>query len=151
MFADIHPDAVRVLDNEIDKETALHDIVETACRVYDITDCDSILAAVIDRESKLSTGIGLEIAVPHCLTDKVDQILLAPMLVRNGIDYNSVDGLLVKLLFLILSPKYDISAHINCLSIISHAVSDETTRKKLLSAQSARELYEMLVEIKLWK
>jgi mannitol/fructose-specific phosphotransferase system IIA component (Ntr-type) len=151
MFADIHPDTVRILDKPIDKETVLHEIVKTACTVHNISDCDGILSGVIDREAKLSTGIGLEIAVPHCLTDQVDHIILVPMLVRKGIDYNSVDGVPVKLLFLIISPKNNISAHINCLSTISHAISDETTRKKLLSAESSEELYKMLIAIKLWK
>ena len=151
MFAVIHPDSVRVLDVLMDKETALHEIVKTACSVYQLNDRDSILSGVIDRESKLSTGIGLEIVVPHCLTEQVNHIILVPMLTTQGIEYNSVDGLPVKLLFIIISPKNNISAHINCLSTIFHAVSNEATRKKLLTSKSTKQLYELLISIKHWK
>ena len=97
-----------VVNEPLDKEEALGRIIHKACSVFSISDCDTILSAIIDRESKLSTGIGLGIAVPHCRSDKVRNIIIAVMLLTPGIEYNSVDGQPVRLIFLIISPTQDV-------------------------------------------
>lgn len=143
MFTEIRPEAVTIVRTAMDKEAALKAVVGIACRVYELTDCDDVFSRVADREAKLSTGIGLEVAVPHCRTPEVDHIVITPMLVPAGVEYNSIDGKPVKLIILILSPEYDISGHIGALSAISRAVSDETARRKLLAAGSSDDLYRL--------
>ena len=147
MFAVLHPDAVIISSGKLDKETAITSVVELACRVYTIGDCSEILENVIDRESKLSTGIGLEVAVPHCWSTQVQHCVLAVMLVTDGVEYNSVDNQPVKLIFLIISPVKDITGHLTSLSAISQAASDETIRTRLLSATSVEELYRNVDEL----
>ena len=66
----------------------------------------------------------------------------AVILFTRGIEYNSVDGQPVKLMFLIVSPTEDVRGHIACLSAISHAVSDEEIRQKLINAEKPDELFE---------
>jgi fructose-specific phosphotransferase system IIA component len=150
MFQNLIKDAVIVTNERMEKEEALNKIIMTACRAFSISDCDSILSAIIDRESKLSTGIGLGIAVPHCRSDKVKQIAIAVVLLSEGIEYNSVDGQPVRLIFLIISPLHDVQGHIAALSTISHAVSDEEVRMRLLNSKNDEELYENLTEIRSW-
>ena len=150
MFDDLKREAVLVTDDPIEKEEALNLIIERACSTYSIAGRDAILSAIIDRESKLSTGIGLGIAVPHCRSDAVREIAMAVLLIRGGVEYNSVDGRPVKLIFLIISPTHDVQGHIACLSTISHAVSDEETRMKLLNSRTADELSANLAGIRSW-
>jgi mannitol/fructose-specific phosphotransferase system IIA component (Ntr-type) len=147
MFAVLHPDAVIVTNDELDKEKAITTIVNLACSVYTIDECSEILENVINRESKLSTGIGLEVAVPHCWSTQVKHCMMAVMLVPRGVEYNSVDNKPVKLIFLIISPVKDITGHLASLSAISHAVSDETIRTRLLEATSVEELYRSITEL----
>lgn len=151
MFKQLNPEAVIVVHETLDKEEALGRIIHQACGVFSISECDTILSAIIDRESKLSTGIGLGIAVPHCRSDKVRKIIIAVMLLSAGVEYNSVDGQPVKLIFLIISPTQDVQGHIACLSTISHAVSDEETRIRLLNSGTPEELYENLVRVQPWE
>jgi fructose-specific phosphotransferase system IIA component len=151
MFENLKKEAIIVTSDRLDKEEALNRIIQNACRAFFISDCDSILSAIIDRESKLSTGIGLGIAVPHCRSDKVMKIAIAVMLLREGIEYNSVDGQPVRLIFLIISPLHDVQGHIAALSTISHAVSDEDARMKLLNSKDEEELYKNLTQIRSWE
>ncbi len=151
MFEHLSKDAVIVADEQMDKEGALRAIIERTCEVFGIPDRDSILSSIIDRESRLSTGIGLGIAVPHCRSDMVQHIVMAVMLIPSGVDYNSVDGQPVKLIFLIISPTHDVQGHIACLSTISHAVSDEETRSALLNAPNSEVLYGILDGIGSWQ
>lgn len=151
MFEKLKREAVMVVHEPLEKEEALRKIIHQTCSVFSIPDCDSILTAIIDRESKLSTGIGLGIAVPHCRSDKVPQITIAVMLLTAGVEYNSVDGQPVKLIFLIISPTQDVQGHIACLSTISHAVSDEETRMLLLNSRTSEELRENLVRVRSWE
>ncbi len=150
MFESLKKEAVIIDTESQDKEEALNRIINRACEVFHITDCDSIISSIIDRESKLSTGIGLGIAVPHCRSDKVQKIIMAVMLHPSGIEYNSVDGQPVHLIFLIVSPIHDVQGHIAYLSAISHAVSDDETRMRLLGSQTPDELYENLAHTRTW-
>jgi mannitol/fructose-specific phosphotransferase system IIA component (Ntr-type) len=69
------------------------------------------------------------------------------MLIPKGIEYNSVDGRPVKLIFLIISPSEDIQRHLACLSAISYAVSDEEMRLAFIHSTSSEELYTKLLTI----
>ncbi len=150
MFENLKREAVMYVSEPLDKEEVLNRIITRACEVFRIPDCESILSAIIDRESKLSTGIGLGVAVPHCRSEKVQKIITSVMLTSEGIDYNSVDGQPVRLLFLIVSPIHDVQGHIAYLSTISHAVSDEDIRRGLMDSRSDDELYENLVNARTW-
>jgi fructose PTS system EIIBC or EIIC component len=151
MFDTLDKDAVLVVSEPVEKEEALRMIITRACSVFSLRNCDSILTAIIDRESKLSTGIGLGIAVPHCRSDQVGKIVIAVMLIPGGVEYNSVDGQPVKLIFLIISPTHDVQGHIAILSTISHAVSDEETRMMLLNSGTPEELRANLARVQSWE
>jgi len=142
---EIKRDAVVVNQNALEKDEALEYIIDLVCSVDGIDDCDEISKLIIDREARLSTGIGLEIAVPHCRVDSVHRIVVGAMLVPGGVDYNAVDGLPVKLIILLISPADDIRGHLACLSSISHAVSDESVRVNLLGSKTREELYENII------
>jgi len=139
-------EAVTIEPDIREKDEALERLIRLVCDVYHIDDCDTVYRLIIDREGRLSTGIGLEVAVPHCRIGNVKRIVAGAMLLPNGIDYNSVDGLPVKLIILLLSPESDIRGHLACLSSISHTVSDERLRGKLLSRKEESELFDIIRE-----
>ncbi len=139
--------AVGFGDGVYTKEEALTKVIQLACASSGLDECDHITSAIMQRENTLSTGIGLEVAVPHCRSDHIKSRLLAVLLVRHGIEYNSVDGLPVKLMFLIVSPGHDVQGHISCLSAISHAISDEATRRALIGSSTPDELFTRLQAI----
>jgi PTS system fructose-specific IIC component len=146
MYGKIEKNAVLVCPDCSNKEDALNRIIKLTCDVYKIKNCEEIVSMVIERETKLSTGIGLEIAVPHCRSSQVENVIISVILIPQGIQYNSIDGKPVKLIFLIISPQKDIQGHIMALSSVSHAISDEEIRLKLLNSKTSDELYETLVK-----
>jgi fructose PTS system EIIBC or EIIC component len=146
MYGKIEKDAVLICPDCLNKEEALNRIVKLACDAYKIKNLDEILSMVIERETKLSTGIGLEISVPHCRSNQVENVIISVILIPQGIQYNSIDGKPVKLIFLIISPQKDIQGHIMALSSVSHAISDEEIRQKLLNSKTNDELYDTLVK-----
>ena len=147
MICDLIKEAVAFSHKALTKEEALYQVIELICSAYNIDSHDDIIASIMERENKLSTGIGLEIAVPHCRIDMIESRMSAVLFVPSGIEYNSVDRLPVKLIFLIVSPTIDVQGHIACLSSIARAVSDENTRCKLIGAESQEELFMILSTI----
>ena len=138
------PSAVAVTDEKLTKEQALEMVTHLFCSAYGISSEDEILHRIIKREEKLSTGIGLGIAVPHCHIDSVESTSLCALLVTKSVDFNSVDGAPVKLIFLLISPVDDVQAHIACLSAISFAGTDDVVRKRMLNAKSNAKLYKLI-------
>ena len=149
MLCGVKKEAVDVCTYTLTKEAVLYRIIRLACTAFNLPFTDEITSSVMERENKLSTGIGLGIAVPHCRNDRVKSPVFAALLAPAGIDYDSVDGQPVKLVFLIVSPQEDIQVHLACLSAISHAVSDEKIRLKLINSSTPEELFEHLSRVEI--
>ena len=96
--------------------------------------------AVLDRERIMSTGVGKGIALPHAKTSAVNNITLAFATTAQPIDFDGVDNVPVRLLFLILSTENEKTAHIKLLSRISRLMNNDTLRKDLLNAESSAEV-----------
>ncbi len=106
-----------------------------------------ILEDVINREKKMSTGLGGGVAIPHARTEYVFKIVVLLALVPQGIDFESIDGKPVNFLVLILSPKNESGPHLKVLSNISKLLSDETVRSELLKSKNPEELYNNIKSI----
>ena len=144
MICGLKKEAVAFCYDALTKEEALLRVIALAHSAFRLRYPDDITASIMERENKLSTGIGLEIAVPHCRSDFVEERISAVLVIPSGIEYNSVDGLPVKLIFLVVSPTADIQGHIACLSSIARAVSDEETRRKLINARTPGEVFSII-------
>ena len=147
MLDGLKKECVAVETEPLTKEEAIQKLIYLACAAYEISSCSEITSSIMERENKLSTGIGLGIAIPHCRIDTVTSPVFAVLLAPSGIDYNSVDGFPVKLMFLIISPEDDIQGHLACLSAVSRAVSDEATRLKFINSSSPELLFENLSNV----
>lgn len=121
------------------KEEILKKAVELMNQNGNILDKDAYLKLVMKREEEGSTGIGEEIAIPHGKGDSISAPGLAAMVIQNGVDFESLDGKLVKLLFLIAAPNTEDNVHLEVLSRLSTLLMDEKFRKELLQAKSKEE------------
>ena len=126
------------------KKEIIREMVDLLCRSCQIENRDGVLKAVLDRESKMSTGIGCGLAVPHGKVDFMDQMCIAACSVKRGIDFEAIDKEPVYLLFLIVSPSNTTGPHIRALSAISRIMSDADIRKNLIGANSPEEFYRCL-------
>ncbi len=122
-----------------DKQDALHQITELMNKQGNVADLEKYRQAVLAREKESSTGVGEGIAIPHAKTSAVNKPGLAAMVVPNGVDFDSLDGAPVKLIFLIAAPEKAENTHVDMLSRLSEMLMDETFRANLLAAKTAEE------------
>lgn len=104
---------------------------------------------VLAREAEGTTGLGMNIAIPHGKSDAVKKPAVAFGIKRDGVDWQSMDGTKAKLIFLIAVPmKSAGDAHLKILQMLSRRLMDETFREALLEVQTKEEAYDLLATIK---
>ena len=140
MKGHLDPNAVVFLDDIADKDSALERLAAVTCEAYGIPDSRRVLDLIFDRESKLSTGIGLGIAVPHCRIEGLEGSVIGVMRMTRAIDYNAVDGSPVGLMVMIIAPEDDVSGYLSLLAALARAVSDEDVRNDLIGAETPDDL-----------
>lgn len=126
------------------KEEVLKKAVELMNNNGNIKNKDEYLKLVMKREEEGTTGIGEEIAIPHGKGDSISSPGLAAMVIPNGVDFSSLDGKPVKLLFLIAAPNTKDNVHLDVLSRLSTLLMDEKFRKELLHAKSKDEFLKII-------
>ena len=99
---------------------------------------------VFNREQEGTTGIGEEIAIPHGKGNCVSKPGVSAMVIPDGVNFNSLDGKDVKLLFLIAAPDTKDNVHLNVLSKLSSLLMNENFRNKLLNAKSKEEFLKII-------
>ncbi|OAS88313.1 PTS mannose transporter subunit IIABC [Metabacillus litoralis] len=113
-----------------------------------LTSREEFKQAIINRENESSTGIGMNIAIPHGKSDAVTKPRVVFGIKQDGVDWKSLDGTEAKLIFMIAVPKTGQGdAHLKILQMLSRKLMDDTFRDQLLAAQSEKEAFELLGEI----
>lgn len=105
-----------------------------------VRDADTLYKLLDERERLGSTGIGSGVAVPHCKVKGLGEVVLGVGLAEEAIDFESVDGLPVRLFFVVLSPPDRPAAHLQSLAAISRWVKVEEQLKALLACHDAAEI-----------
>ncbi|MCU0411105.1 MAG: PTS sugar transporter subunit IIA [Bacteroidetes bacterium] len=99
--------------------------------------------AILEREKIMSTGVGSGFAIPHGKTDAVSDIVAAFAVTAQPIDYQSLDDQPVRLVFLLVGRDNMVGPHIKLLSRISRLMNKEDFRKRLLEAESPKEILDI--------
>ena len=126
------------------KEATLDAAVELMAASGKLNDKDTYRAGVYAREEEGTTGIGEGIAIPHCKSRAVSKPGLAAMVIPAGVDFDSLDGEKVTLLFLIAAPDTEDNVHLDVLSKLSMLLMDETFTNQLKSAKSTKEFLKII-------
>ena len=121
------------------KSEALDMAIDLMVKSGKINDREAYKKQVYLREEESTTGIGEGIAIPHGKCDAVDKPGLAAMVIKNGVDFDSLDGEPVTLLFLIAAPNTEDNVHLDVLSKLSVLMMDEEFSKSLRQAKSVEE------------
>ena len=103
-------------------------------------DRESILASLKQREETMSTGIGFGIAIPHCSSDRIEEVVAAFGRSTNGIEFDALDNAPVKFVVLFIVPKNQFQTHLRTLASIAKFLNDRATRERLAEANSADEI-----------
>ncbi len=126
------------------KQEALDKMVDLMAKSGKINDVETYRKGVYAREEESTTGIGEGIAIPHCKSDAVDRPGLAAMVLPDGVDFDSLDGEKVDLIFLIAAPNTKENVHLDVLSKLSVLLMDEEFTKNLRSAKTVEEFLSII-------
>lgn len=126
------------------KSEALDMAVELMAKSGKIDDIESYRAKVYAREEESTTGVGEGIAIPHGKCSAVNAPGLAAMVIKDGVDFESLDDEPVKILFLIAAPDTKDNVHLDVLSKLSVLLMDENFVAKLMKAGSPEEFLEII-------
>ena len=126
------------------KNEALDQIVALMAKSGKINDEEGYRKQVYAREEESTTGIGEGIAIPHGKCDAVDRPGLAAMVVKDGVEFDSLDGEPVTLMFLIAAPNTEDNVHLDVLSKLSMMLMDEEFTSNLRNAKSAEEFLSII-------
>lgn len=94
-----------------------------------------------------TTAIGMNVAIPHAKSDVVKQPIVAVMKNNHGVKWESLDGSLPQLIFLIAVPNNSQDTHLKILQRLSKALMNDETRQSLINANSTKEIYNLLMKI----
>ena len=128
------------------KNEALDQMVELMAKSGKINDLEAYRQEVYRREEEGTTGVGEGIAIPHGKGAFVDKPGLAAMVVKDGVDYDSLDGEPVHLIFLIAAPNTKDNVHLDVLSKLSVLLMDEDFSRALQNAKSPEEFMKIVDE-----
>lgn len=144
---DLLDDRSILLDGRVaDKKAALDQMVELMDASGKLRDKETYRQGVYAREQEGSTGIGEGIAIPHCKSDAVIKPGLAAMVVKDGVEFESLDGQPAHLFFLIAAPNTEDNVHLDVLSRFSVLLMDEDFTNKLRQATSVSEFKQIIEE-----
>lgn len=140
----INPNSIDLNAKVTDKQNAISELVELMFKGGNVKDKESYKTAILHREESSSTGIGDEIAIPHAKTSAIKEAGIAIMIVKDGIDYESLDGQNTKLFFMIGAPDNGQDTHLEVLSKLSTLIMTPGFKESILQANTKDEVLNII-------
>jgi nitrogen PTS system EIIA component len=107
---------------------------------------DALLKVLVDRERLASTAIGEGVAIPHGKLDAVGKLVACVGRARDGIDFDSMDGRPTHLFFVLVAPENSTGVHLKALARISRLFKDPEFRTRLMAAETAHDMYNVIAD-----
>ena len=136
--------SISLTGNPKTKSEALDQIVDLMVKSGKINDREAYRRQVYAREEESTTGVGEGIAIPHGKCDAVDKPGLAAMVIKDGVDFDALDGKPVTLMFLIAAPNTKDNVHLDVLSKLSVLMMDEDFANNLRNAKTVDEFLSII-------
>ena len=128
------------------KQEIIENLLDILVKTGKVKDRAVALEALMEREAKMSTGIQQGIAIPHCKTDAVNELLACVGIKKDGVDFEALDGIPSKIFIMTLSPLTRTGPHVQFLAEISRVLTSEDMRTKLINAGSGDELISLIIK-----
>ncbi|MCM8824571.1 MAG: PTS sugar transporter subunit IIA [Candidatus Omnitrophica bacterium] len=129
-----------------EKQAALDELLQVLEKNGFLQDRKQVLETLIEREKLGSTGIGQGIAVPHAKTDQIENLVCALGISENGVNFDSLDGEPVFIIFLVLAPSGATGIHLKALAKIARLLKDKVFRNSLRMSKNPKEAYQIIKE-----
>lgn len=137
---------ILVKPNAKNRWEIIEEMVDLAVKNKEIShdDAETVKNALIEREKSMSTGIGNGVAIPHCSSSKVHNIITVMALTSKGLNFDAIDNEPVKIVILLIVPKDKLTQHIKTLANIAKMMSDASLRKNLLELKTSDSILKTL-------
>lgn len=123
------------------KEELINALIDSLRESVDTDEqLEKVRQAVFEREKIMSTGVGKGLAIPHAKTKAVTENMAAFALLKESLDFESIDKEPVRLVFLLVGPEANNSQHIKLLSRISRLMNSGSFREKILNCSNTEEI-----------
>jgi mannitol/fructose-specific phosphotransferase system IIA component (Ntr-type) len=142
----IKPQNIKVPLVGKNKAEAIEELVNLLATNGDIKDPKKVLSSVLEREATRTTGIGNGVAIPHGKCDGTDCLVMALGKAGTPIDFQSIDGRPVSLIWLLSSPPDKTGPHIHALARISRLMQVDKFRQQLAAATTPQQMFDAIVE-----
>jgi len=126
------------------KKDAMEEMVNSMFKAGRIKEPGKILERLIQREKMGTTGIGGGIAIPHLMTDLIQETLMVFARKKEGVKFDAIDRQAVHLLFLLVGPRQDPQSHLALLCKLSRFLHDSQFKNGLLQAKDEKEIIHIL-------
>jgi len=128
------------------KKEIINELLDILHKAGKIQDREAALAAVLEREEKMSTGMKHGIAIPHGKTSTTSELVACIGIADNPIDFNSLDKQPCRIFIMTLSPVEKTGPHLQFLAEVSLLFKSAEKREEILKAQTPKEILEILIE-----
>ncbi|MGO2002411.1 MAG: fructose-specific PTS transporter subunit EIIC [Staphylococcus equorum] len=140
-------EVIEISEKKLTRDEAIEHLVDQLDKYDYITDMEKLKADVLKREMESTTAIGMNVAIPHAKSDAVKKPIVAVMNNKQGVNWDSLDGTLPKIVFLIAVPSDSSDTHLKLLQRLSRALMDDNIRQSLIDATHTEQIYDILKEI----
>lgn len=140
----LKPENIKVPLEATDKSQAIHELVDLLGANGEVNSPKKVLDAVLEREATRSTGIGAGLAIPHGKTDGTDHLVMAIGKPAQPIDFASIDGRPVNIIWLLSSPPDQTGPHIHALARISRLMTVDDFRSTLTAADTPQKVFDAI-------
>lgn len=140
----INVESISLNSTATNKNDAINKLVELMSKGGNINNKEDFKQAILAREELSTTGIGDEIAIPHAKTAAVSKPAVAIMLVKDGVNYEALDGLDTKLFFMIAAPDNGQDTHLQVLSKLSTLIMTPGFKDEILNVKSPSEIFDII-------
>ncbi len=142
----ITPECVVAPTTATDKQGVIDELVDVLAAQGKVSNAAALKEAVWTREQTRTTGIGHGLAIPHGKSDSLSDMVMAIGKPAEPIDFEAIDGKPVQLIVLLASRPDQTSDHIQALARVSRLHMQAEFRSKIYEAESAAEIYALLLE-----
>lgn len=129
--------------NATTRDEALATLVKSLDSADKLPDSNAFLTAITEREDVVSTGIGMGVAIPHAKLPNFTEFFIAIGILAESVDWNALDGMPVRLIFMIGGPDDKQTEYLQILSGLTLMIRDEEKKKKLLQERDPKAIIEL--------
>lgn len=144
----LRPDLIKVNLEAEKRDEALAELVDVLVQTHDITYAQrhEVLTALVDRESELGSGMEHGVAIPEAACDHVEDILCVMGTTPRAIAFETLDGLPVQLILVIVTPKRNFSGKVRTLACVSRLLEVEGVVQRIVNAPSGKAAYDIILD-----